>query len=559
MVDGFSPTFNRPGCRHNATTPHSRSMDVDIIIVGLGPTGATLAGLLGQRGIRVAAFDKLPALYPLPRAIGLDHEAMRIMQELGIAEKVRQHTASYRPSEYRGMEGQLIKRLDMAPPPFRLGWAPNYVFDQPAFEREIRDRLRLIQSVQIHLEADVTSEGQDDDGVWVDFRMVGETGTSRAKGKYLIACDGGASPIRTRLGIALEDLDFHEHWLVVDVIVNEAKLGELPQTQVQYCEASRPATFVVLPGNHRRWEIMLLPGDSVSSNFPEDELWPLLERWITPNDGKIWRAAAYRFHGLVAHDWRQGRIVLAGDAAHMTPPFMAQGMVQGLRDAQNLSWKIARVLSGESPDTLLDSYVQERRPHVLETTRTAIQLGRVICERSPELAFQRDARLIEEQGGAVRTAYRQNMIPDLKHGLIADGSPGAGSLLPQPIVRTSTFEGLLDDLVGAGIRVIVRGKLDANRQADLLDTLRGCGGNLVLLGNPVRENDTEGFWVSEKEPVMSLWLESLGQSVAVARPDNYVYGTAATFEGGLHLLKEFLRRLKDCSSIGLDRPIAAAT
>ena len=517
-------------------------MNVDVIIVGLGPTGATLAALLGQRGIRVAAFDKLPELYPLPRAIGLDHEVMRIVQELGIAEQVRKHTAPYRPSEYRGMEGQLIKRLDMAPPPFRLGWAPNYVFDQPAFEGIIRTRLAELPSVEVNLKAEVVSEGQDTTGAWIDVRRSGEDQATRVTGKYLVACDGGGSPIRTRLGIGLEDLNFHEPWLVVDAIINDDKLHDLPQTQVQYCEAGRPSTFVVLPGNHRRWEIMLLPGDSLSPEFPEGELWPLLERWIRPGDGKLWRAAAYRFHGLVADEWRRGRILLAGDAAHMTPPFMAQGMAQGLRDAQNLSWKLERVLAGTSPASLLDSYGEERRPHVVETTQTAIELGRVICERDPELARQRDERLVAEQGGQVRTVFRQNMIPPLKIGLLAVDAPGAGSLFPQPNVRSSNFEGRLDDLSGRGVRVAVLGELDAKEEAQFLGLLNLCGGSLIQLGS-TRRTDTPTLHVEELEAVMTPWLASMGQSVVVARPDNYVYGTAKTAADGIAMLQQFLRRL----------------
>lgn len=517
-------------------------MNVDVIIVGLGPTGATLAALLGQRGICVAAFDKLPDLYPLPRAIGLDHEVMRIVQELGIADKVQKHTAPYRPSEYRGMDGQLIKRLDMAPPPFRLGWAPNYVFDQPAFEGIIRTRLSELASIQVHLEADVTAEGQDADGAWIDVRLRGEERTTRFTGKYLIACDGGASPIRTRLGIPLEDLNFHEPWLVVDAILNEDKLAGLPQTQVQYCEADRPSTFVVLPGNHRRWEIMLLPGDSLSPEFPENELWPLLERWIRPDDGKLWRAAAYRFHGLVASEWRQGRILLAGDAAHMTPPFMAQGMAQGLRDAQNLAWKLERVLADTSPASLLDSYGEERRPHVVETTLTAIELGRVICERDPELARQRDERLVAEQGGQVRTMFRQNMIPPLKFGLIAEDSPDAGSLFPQPNVRTAGFEGRLDDLTGRGIRVAVLGELDIAAETQLLGLLELCGGKLIHLGS-VAPTEMATIHVEELEAVIAPWLASLGQSVAITRPDNYVYGTAKTPAAGIAMLRQFLSSL----------------
>lgn len=351
------------------------NITVEIIVVGVGPTGATLSGLLAQRGIRVAAFDKLPDLFPLPRAIGLDHEVMRVMQELQIAERMLPYVAPYRPSEYRGVSGQLIKRLDMAPEPHLLGWAPNYVFNQPAFEREIRKRLDELPAVQTHYSAEVLSWEETSEGVQVQVRLAdGEITTYF--GRFLVACDGGSSRIRKSLGIELQDLEFDEHWLVVDALVNDDKLAKLPQTQVQYCEPERPSTFVVGPGNHRRWEVMLMPGDSLSEDFPESELWPLLARWIEPGDATLQRAAAYRFHGLVAKQWRKGRILLAGDSAHMTPPFMAQGMVQGIRDAQNLAWKLERVLKGNSPSELLDTYQQERRDHVVATTHVAMALAR---------------------------------------------------------------------------------------------------------------------------------------------------------------------------------------
>ncbi len=532
----------------------------DVIIAGLGPVGATLAGLLGQAGVRVAVFDRLPDLYPLPRAIGMDQEAMRIVQALGLAERMAPHVAPYKPSEYRGVDGALIKRLDTLPEPHALSWAPNYVFDQPSFERVLRARLAELPNVQVFLQAEIQNSGQADDHAWADVRLAGQQETTRFNAPYLVACDGGSSPIRKRLGITLEDLDFDEPWLVVDAIVSEDKLAQLPQTQVQYCEAPRPATFVVGPGNHRRWEIMLLPGDSLSPEFPDDELWPLLARWLKPGEARLWRAAAYRFHGLVASEWRRGRIFLAGDAAHMTPPFMAQGMVGGLRDALNLAWKLRRVLASESPATLLDSYMQERQPHMRQTIVTAMELGRIICERDPERARERDVRLRAAQDGVIKTEYRQNMIPGLKHGVIAAAAPGegrpeqapaegatplAGVLFPQPFVRAAGFAGRLDDLTGGCIRVVVHGVLTAAEQVAYLDVLAPLHGRLVLLGATGASAAAPGalLEVAEQQPLVAPWLSAAAQRVAVVRPDHYVYGTAASPAEGLHVLAQLKQAL----------------
>ena len=187
--------------------------DADVLIVGFGPTGATLAGLLAQRGLSVIVFDKLPDLYPLPRAVGLDHEVMRIVQELGIVDRILPLTEPYRPSDYRGMEGQPIKRLDATPPPYRTGWAPNFVFNQPEFEHRLRDRLTEMPRVKTLFPAEVTAVGQTDAGVWADV-IAGGT-KHRATGRYLVACDGGSSPIRKSLYIELEDLGFDEPWLTL--------------------------------------------------------------------------------------------------------------------------------------------------------------------------------------------------------------------------------------------------------------------------------------------------------------------------------------------------------
>ena len=172
-----------------------------------------------------------------------------------------------------------------------------------------------------------------------------------------MGCDGAASTVRKLLGIEYEDLEFDQEWLVVDLRVSERGLAKLPQVSIQYCEPARPSTYLIGVGSHRRWELMLHPGE-------QPDAWKLLARWITPDDAELWRAAAYRFHALVARQWRCGRVFLAGDAAHQQPPFTGQGMCQGIRDVANLSWKLQYVLAGKAADKLLDTYEAERKQHV---------------------------------------------------------------------------------------------------------------------------------------------------------------------------------------------------
>ena len=520
----------------------------DVIIAGYGPTGATLANLLVARGLQVAVFDKLPDLYPLPRAIGIDHEGLRIMQEVGVADELQDVIAPYRPSEYRGVDGQPILRLDAAPAPHRLGWAPNYVFNQPALERALRNRLSKQDAAHIFLEAEVTDNGQDADSVWVDVKLKDETEVTRFSCAYLIACDGGASPIRKRLGIELEDLGFDEAWLVIDAIVNDEKLAQLPDTQVQYCEPDRPCTFVVGPGNHRRWEVMLLAGEQNSGDYPEEVLWPMLSRWLKPGEGRLWRHAAYRFHGLVARQWRKGRILLAGDAAHMTPPFMAQGMVQGIRDALNLAWKLELVLKNVGSDVLLDSYEQERHPHVVATTRAAMELGRIICERDADKARRRDADLRAKQGGVVKTTIRQNMIPGLTSGLIDTTAPGAGTLFPQPHVTVhepgEPRSGWLDQFVQGSACLLSVGVVSEAESDRLHDLAQRINATLVCIdAEDNRASARSGICVTEEGAVMAPWLESLNCRYVISRPDHYVYGAAPDLAALENLVNRYVRGL----------------
>jgi 3-(3-hydroxy-phenyl)propionate hydroxylase len=292
---------------------------------------------------------------------------------------------------------------------------------------------------------------------------------------------------------------------------------------------------------------MLLPQDRLSDAVTNEELWNLLARWIRPGEAELWRAASYRFHGLVAERWRRGRVLLAGDAAHMTPPFMAQGMVAGIRDAHNLAWKLDRVLGGTSQDSLLDTYGLERRPHAEALIALAIELGKVICERDPVAARRRDAAMLESHGGSVKTRIRQSMLPSLKAGLVVSDTAGAGELFPQPHVASR--EGapvLLDRLSGATLRVFALPGLSAEEATQLAHRVAALPGRLVCIEPGATGRPNEGVLrVSEDAPLVSGWLEYRGARFAIVRPDHYVYGTAARLEDLGRLLDRLEEGLRD--------------
>jgi len=497
-------------------------MTFDVAIIGFGPTGAVAAGLLGQAGLKVFVADKAREVYDRPRAFALDHEIMRLFQQLGLAEVIEPFTAPFTASEYYGVDGQLIKRLDMVPPPYPLGYTPNLVFRQPSVEAALRQRVASLPNVEVALGVEVTGLVQDAGSV-----MLTLAGGRTVTAKYCIAADGASSPTRQRLGLALDDLQFDEPWLVIDAVVKPEGLARLPQVSIQYCDPRRPCTYLVGVGNHRRWEISINPGEDPQQVTGDGAVWRLLSRWLEPDEARLWRQASYRFHALVATEWRRGRVFLAGDAAHQQPPFIGQGMCQGLRDAANLSWKLASVLGGQAGEGLLDSYGVERSRHVCELTARLKGIGAIIGERDEATARTRDARLLEEAGGVVRSTPRQDIIPKLETGLIT-GTPAAGTLFPQPWIAEKGRRVLMDMLAGCGWRLV----LDASRASptpELPDWLR-----VVSVG--------EGGLV-ESEGVLRDWFARHGVSAAIVRPDHYVYGTAADGETLTRELKGLAERL----------------
>ena len=489
----------------------------DVAIVGFGPTGAVAAGLLGQQGLNVFVCDKAHGVYELPRAFALDHEIMRVFQQLGIADAVLEYAEPFTPSEFYGVNGQLIKRFSMAEPPYPLGFVPSLVFSQPPVERMLRARVQTLPSVQVALGCEFLGLQQDDAQVALQLRHA-DGHWAQVRARYLIGCDGATSTVRNAGGICLQDLGFDQAWLVADVQVNAQGLAKLPRTSVQYCEPQRPSTFLIGPKNHRRWEISINPGEDPKAVATPEATWQLLSRWITPQDGSLWRQASYRFHALVADRWRVGRVFVAGDAAHQQPPFLGQGMCQGIRDVANLSWKLAAVLRGEAGADLLDTYGQERKAHVTELTTRIKGIGQLVGERDLAAARARDARLLAECDGVVKSVPRQNVQPALANGLLSGlAHPAHGTIFPQPWVMHDGRTVRLDNLTGAGWRLM----LHPDAAQWLGQTLTPPWLQCVCVGN-------SAYPLLEPDGVMAPWWHQMGTQAAIVRPDHYVYGVASS-------------------------------
>jgi 3-(3-hydroxy-phenyl)propionate hydroxylase len=517
-----------------ATKPN----EYQVVVVGFGPSGAVATSLLGDRGIRTLTIDRQREVYDKPRAIAIDHEILRLLDNLGAAEQIRPYIAPFPASQHFGAKGQLIRRIDMVSKPYPLGYTPSMVFTQPPVEAALRQHAKAYASVSVELGSELVSFTQTAEGVTLHLRS--DTGAMRSvTADYVIACDGASSGVRQQLGIAFEDLVFDEPWLVVDLQVADTAIEKLPQTAAQFCDPARPTTFIIGPGHHRRFEIMLLPGEDPRMMEQPEQVWRLLAPWLTPDDATLWRAASYRFHALVADQWRRGRVLLAGDAAHQQPPFIGQGMCQGIRDVGNLVWKLDRVLQGQSGAALLDSYGEERSAHVRELTTRIKAIGHVICERDPVAAEARDARILAEGHGEPRTITRQEIVPPLTTGLLSTSAHAAnGTLFPQPWVRTPAGRQLLDAASGTGWRLVIDGgNLAASQAIAVSDPAHDAGLRIIRIG-------TADGAVMEESGIVARWFARHGCVAAIVRPDHYVFGVVSDAPSLSAMLSELAARLQ---------------
>jgi 3-(3-hydroxy-phenyl)propionate hydroxylase len=505
----------------------------DAVIIGYGPVGAVLANILGQAGLKVAILDRMAGIYDKPRAINIDHEVMRILQSVGLAGRVDAICAPHTGTEFRGIDNRLIKLF--APPkrPFPLGWTPNLMFVQPEFESILRDGVARFANVDVLLSHEALAVRQ---GV-ATARVVAQDLTGgvavELHGRFVLACDGAGSPVRKHLGITQENLDFDEWWTVVDAWLKDG--AKVPAMTTQYCLPSGPTTYVVGPRGLRRWEMKILPHENPVGYEDVENVRRRLAPFVDPKKIDIWRAATYRFHALVAHEWRRGRIFLLGDAAHQTPPFMAQGLCSGIRDAGNLGWKLIAVLQGRAPDGLLGSYEVERKPHVRELVATTKALGEIIGELDWEAARRRDGLLGEGIDRGETETLRQKFIPDLTNGLLAHLAAGdgkgvlataAGTLFVQPTVKdTRGAVHRLDDLIGDRFTIVLPDHETEQWMAPLtaMDWQKIGGKRLVVTPEP-RFDGTEAF--VEEGSLLSDWMRRFGRGAAVVRPDKYVFGLA---------------------------------
>jgi 2-polyprenyl-6-methoxyphenol hydroxylase-like FAD-dependent oxidoreductase/catechol 2,3-dioxygenase-like lactoylglutathione lyase family enzyme len=523
---------------------HADPVDADVAIIGYGPVGQMLAGLLGRAGHRVAVFERFQDIYRLPRAVHLDGEIMRLLQSLGLAETLAEDMIPVPSYQWFGADGEPLLR-------FRTqgqacsGWERDYLFFQPDLETALDGFARAQPGVTVQRGWEAVAFTDSDSGVEISVRRMKEAERGRVKptdetrtvrARWLIGADGANSVVREASAITRRDLEFQERWLVVDVEPND--MGALAYLPVagQWCEPGRPRTHVQSGRGRRRWEFMLLPDEQPSDFADPARVWSLLAPWFTPRDGALTRSAVY-------DQMRKRHALLAGDAAHLTPPFLGQGMCSGLRDAANVAWKLDLVLRGLASERLLDTIHPERQPHNEAVIRIAGELGKVLCELDPRKAAERDEKL--------RATERppEFSLPPLTAGALhrgaRDGSdPLAGALSVQGVVACEGRQGRFNDVAGQGFTLIVAAgdpfETLSGDDLRLLDTLRFTVASLDP-GAPHGVRDLDGR--------LTDWLAEHGAYAVLVRPDFYVFGSSPSPEELPALLDDLRAQLHIKSTI----------
>lgn len=500
----------------------------DVAIIGYGPTGQMLALLLGEQGYRVAIFERWPHLYPKPRGVHYDHEIARLFQRVGIAEALAPLVEPGTDYEWRNASGETLLRFDLVEQSIS-GWPDSTMFSQPQLEALLDAKVKTLPTVTVYQGWAAEQVEQTQDVVHLQARkqVVTDSGDLvpgqeqlSVQGQYVIGADGANSFLRRHLHTSLTDLGFLFDWLVVDIIPREQRVWN--PLNVQICDPARPRTVVSGGKGRRRWEFMRLPDERVEDLASAETVWQLLAPWdITPENATLERHALYTFKACWVDSWRDGRLLLAGDAAHLMPPFAGQGMGAGIRDAANLAWKLDLVLSGRVEERLLDTYTSERLPQVQGYIYTSVELGKIICISDPGEAHLRDQEMLAARQQS-EAGLSLPMFPP-GPGLFREGDPLAGHLFLQREIAYHGQRGWFDDLVGSGFWLISMG---CNPAAHLAPAdaafFTSIGGRLVTLGSSADERPDQ---VIDLSGAYAEWFAANTCAVVLTRPDFAIYGS----------------------------------
>jgi len=493
-----------------------------VAIVGAGPTGLTLANLLGVYGVACVVLERNAATVHEPRAVSIDDESLRTMQAAGLVKEVMSETVAGYGSHYHSARGRCFAKVQPTEQPY--GFPRRNAFRQPILEKQLSDALARFRHVTPLFEHELVSFAQDDSRVTLRVRHAGAERDITCD--YLAACDGASSTVRRTLGVAMSGSTFRERWLIVDL---ENSPVASPHTKV-FSNPARPA--IALPGPHltRRYEFMLHDHERDEDFLAPEMVQHLMETHEAAPGSRIVRTVVYTFHARLAERWSDRRVYLAGDAAHLTPPFAGQGMNAGVRDAFNIAWKLAAVTKGQFGPGLLASYEPERRDHAWSMIEFAINIGRVMAPPNRLAAFAiewgfRALSLVPKARDYIAQMKFKPPPRFAKGFIVPDGADTratlVGRMVPQPHVLTADQrEVLLDDVLGEGFALLVR----SPRAAAVVPLLQGApwrdlGAHIVVI---VDEAAAPVGVTAVREVAPNPRLAAYRDHVIVLRPDRYV-------------------------------------
>ncbi|MFI5511421.1 bifunctional 3-(3-hydroxy-phenyl)propionate/3-hydroxycinnamic acid hydroxylase [Mycobacterium sp. NPDC051804] len=505
--------------------------EADVVIVGAGPSGLTLANILGLQGVRTLIVEERDTLIDYPRGVGLDDEALRTFQSIGLVDRVLPHTVPNQILRFFDAKRRLL--AEMAPPDARFGWPKRNGFVQPMVDAELYGGLDRFDHVEVRWGHRMQNCVETPDGVTLEFA----DGKESVHARYVVGCDGGRSATRRLMGVSFDGTTSSTRWLVVDV-ANDP-LGH-PNSEVG-ADPKRPYVSISIAHGIRRFEFLI--HDDESDELADDPAFVrrmLAQRVPHPDRVDMIRHRVYTHHSRIAGSFREGRLMLAGDAAHLMPVWQGQGYNSGIRDAANLGWKLAAVVNGQAGDALLDTYDTERRKHARAMIDLSTMVGRVISPTNRRVAALRD-----------RVIHGASLVPTLKRYILemrfkpmpryqqgavfhAAGSPAnspTGTLFIQPRVDTRTDQNvLLDDVLGTGFAVLCwSNNLRAVLGDEAFNRWKALGASFVE-ARPMTQlhwsghDDASVTVVGDRTGALKSWFDVFTDSVLFVRPDRCIAG-----------------------------------
>lgn len=516
--------------------------NAEVAIVGAGPVGILLAILLGKTGKKVTLVERWPTIYDRPRAVTMDHEVARILATLGIDcnndDAIEYHDELY---YWKNADREDLQIVDWKSTS-SSGWRVTYWFNQPELEARLLNMAQSISSIKIMRGWQAVDLEQDNDGVTIKIQeteeIKGPNGArQQLRSQYVVGADGANSFVREKLNIKVHDKGYFFDWLILDMIPH----GDyrVSPAQWQLCDPKRPTTIVPGGPGRRRWEFMVLPDESAEDIAKPESAWRLLEPWgLTPENAFLERSAVYRFQARWAEQWRVGRCMIAGDAAHLMPPFAGEGMCAGFRDAVALSWRLNAILEGNLNANILDSYESERLHHAKHYIDFSQELGNIICVSDPEKVAERD-RTMKAELAARNNEPISGDHCNLGSGVWCENTPAAGELSTQGVVTANGKTALFDQTFGQGWFIV---GVNADCE-DILDAYQTAawnmlGGQCVTIGSAGSQCDA-----TDVDGTYTHWMEQIDATYFILRPDFYVAATAKSKNALSHRLNEIFTRL----------------